>query len=398
MATIAKPFLAGLAIATMVVSPMTFAADTTGVTEDTIKIGVPGPFTGDASSYAAAEIGITAYYKWVNDQGGIHGRKIVPIQIDTACSEVAGIAAIKKLIHDNKVFLINGVSCSGVGLAVKPIVIQEKVPLVISQAVNQNISAPASPYIFHGVPTSADAARSIVDFAVSAPGELKLAIVSHSNEWGKGYRDPQVEYLKNEYDMEPMLDLAMERGSTFATPQVLKIRSSEANFVILNLYEVETAIFLQEARKYGLDIPMMGGYGTNLQDISERTANFEAVKNYCVLHQFVGLLGSPEMARWGEMIHEYYPDEELTAFSFTGIGSAIAVVEALKNAGRELTREKFIAEMDKLRNFRTDVLAGAVTFTPDDHQGVKQSAVACFVAGEPALLQSWGVALNTASK
>ena len=47
-----------------------------GVTPTTIKIGVMGPFTGNASSYSKAEIGLDAYYKWVNDQGGINCHKV----------------------------------------------------------------------------------------------------------------------------------------------------------------------------------------------------------------------------------------------------------------------------------------------------------------------------------
>ena len=51
------------------------ASDTTGLTDTTIKVGVMGPFTGNASSYSKTQIGLMAYFKHINDQGGIHGRK-----------------------------------------------------------------------------------------------------------------------------------------------------------------------------------------------------------------------------------------------------------------------------------------------------------------------------------
>jgi branched-chain amino acid transport system substrate-binding protein len=366
------------------------AADTTGVTGNTIKIGVPGPFSGDASSYSKAEIGIHAYFDYVNDHGGINGRKIVVDEVDTGCDETKGITAVKKLIYEDKVFLIDGISCSGVGLAVKPIVLAAKVPLVIAQAVNQNISQPVEPYIFHAVPTSYDAARSIIDFAMSRPGPHKIAIVSHSNEWGKGYHDPEVAYLRDKYGLAPTIDLAMERGSVDATPQVLKIKNSGADFMILNLYETETAIFLRDAYKYGLTIPSIGGYGTDLEDTLKRVGNLDAVKDYYVLNMFVGRLDSPAMKKWGEMIHKYYPNEELTAFSFVGLGSAIVTAHALQACGRDVTRERFIAEMNKIRDFKTGVLASDVSFTPQDHQGAKKSAVAGFLNGKVTLFASWG--------
>lgn len=387
--TLLAALLAGLATAAQAI-----AADTTGVTDTTIKIGLPGPFTGNASSYSKSQIGMHAYYRSVNDAGGIHGRKLEIIEVDDACSEVKGITAVKNLIYEQKVFLINGISCSGVGLAIKPMVIEAKVPFVINQAVNQNISQPVSPYIFHAVPTSYDAGASIVDFIKSNPKLKNIAIVSHTNEWGMGYKTPQLEYMEKKYNMKPMLDLAMERGSTDATPQVLKIRSSGIDAIILNLYEAETAIFLRDAAKYGLKLPVLSGYATDLENTLKRVGSLEPVKNYHVLHMFVGTLDSPEMAKWGAIIKKYYPNEELTAFSFVGLGSAIVTVEALKRAGRDLTREKFIAEMEKLHNFKTGVLAGPVTFTPEDHQGAKTSAVATFVDGKPTLFRSWGKQLS----
>lgn len=381
-------------LAALSTSGPSIAADNTGVTETTIKIGIPGPFTGNASSYSKAQIGMHAYYNSVNAAGGVNGRKLEIVEADDACSEVKGISAIRDLIYEQKVFLINGVSCSGVGMAIKPIVIESKTPFVIAHAVNQTISAPVTPYIFHAVPTSYDAAVSIVDFVLSNPAHKKIAVVSHSNEWGQGYKNPELELMKKKYNITPLLDLAMERGSTDATPQVLQIRSSGADIAILNLYEAETAIFLRDAAKYGLKIPMMGGYATDLENTLKRAGSLDLVKNYYVLHMFVGTLDSAAMAKWGEIIKKYYPNESLTAFSFVGIGSAIATVEALKKAGRDLTREKFIAEMNKLRNFKTGILAGGLTFTPEDHQGAKVSAIAGFVDGKPTLFKSWGTRLE----
>ncbi|HIE20217.1 MAG TPA: branched-chain amino acid ABC transporter substrate-binding protein, partial [Rhodospirillales bacterium] len=59
------------------------AGETTGLTDTTIKVGVMGPFTGNASSYSKTQIGLMAYFKHINDQGGINGRKFDIIQEDT---------------------------------------------------------------------------------------------------------------------------------------------------------------------------------------------------------------------------------------------------------------------------------------------------------------------------
>ena len=130
------------------------AQDRTGVTDTSIKIGVPGPLTGPNASFGAAIYGIEAYYKYVNEKGGVHGRKIEIILGDHACNEAKGVAVAKKLISQDQVFLINGGVCSGVALAMRPVIEEAGVPWVVSTAVNQKISTPVAKNIFHASQTS----------------------------------------------------------------------------------------------------------------------------------------------------------------------------------------------------------------------------------------------------
>lgn len=391
-----KHMLAILTIITIscALSMQVLADDTTGITNDTIKIGIMGPFTGNASSYSKAEMGLMAYYKEINEQGGINGRTIEVVQEDTGCSEAKGIAAAKKLIYQDKVFMLHGNSCSGAALAMKPTIQEAGIPWVIAHAVNANLTTPVVKNIFHGVPTSLSSGTSMADFAMSKPGTTKIAIVAHSNEWAKGYRDPAVDLLKNKYNVEPILDLTMERGSADSTPQVLKIKKSDAQFVLAILYEAETAIFLRDAHKFGLDIPIMGGYGTDLENTLKRVGDIKICKNYFVLHTFIDSIEGPLMAKWVDLVKKYYPEIPPTAFTYISIGSGIAVAKALKAAGTDLTRESFIAELNNIRDLNTECLAGRITWTPTDHVGVKENAVAGFVDGKPTIFKSWGKKLK----
>src|SRR5262249_61978245 len=104
------------------------AADTTGVTDKSIKIGMFGPITGPASVAAKALYGAVAVYKDINDHGGINGRKLDLVIEDDGCDANKGIAAAKKLISQDKVFLLHGAYCSAVALAIRPEI--EKLPSV----------------------------------------------------------------------------------------------------------------------------------------------------------------------------------------------------------------------------------------------------------------------------
>jgi branched-chain amino acid transport system substrate-binding protein len=365
------------------------AAAQDGVTATTIKIGVMAPLTGNASSYSKAQIGLDAYYKWVNDQGGIHGRKIETVLEDYACDSTKGVAAVKKLIHQDKVFMLHGNSCSAVAMAIKPIVVEAGIPWVIAHAANPAISTPPVKNIFHGVPVGKTMGVAMGQFVASKPGLSRVAIISHTDDWAKSYCAPATEYLASK-QIKPALEVAFERGQADSTAQTLRIKQANPDFVIACLYEAETAIFLKDMKKYAVNVPVMGTAGTDLENTLKRVGDLDTVANYYVPHMYADNLDGPRLKKFVDILKKYYPNETVSAFSLISMGGGAAVVEALKRAGRDLTRDKLIAELDRTKGFETGVLAGAITWSPGDRDGVKEVAVAGFVKGKPTVLKSWG--------
>jgi len=369
------------------------ADETTGLTDTTIKVGVMGPFTGNASSYSKTQIGLMAYFKHINDQGGINGRKFDIVQEDTACAPAKGIAAAKKLVHQDEVFYLHGNSCSGVAMAVKPTVAPTGIPWIIAHAVNPKISMPVNEKksIFHGVPAGPAYGSTMGKFVMSKPGVKRVAMVTHTNDWAKAYCDPAIEVIKAAGG-EIIEELALERGQTDATAQVLKLKQAKPDFILGCLYEAETVIFLRDAKKYGVRIPVMGTAGTDLENTLERLGDPDAVKDYYVLHAFVDKVDGPKMKKWNDIILKYYPNETITGFSAVSMASGVAAVKALNAAGRDLTRSKFIAALDNIQGLETGILACDITWTSTDRHGCKKSAVAGFVDGHPTVMSAWGKA------
>ena len=365
--------------------------ETEGLTDSAIKVGVMGPFTGNASSYSKTQIGLMAYFKHINDQGGIHGRKFEMIAEDTACAPAKGIAAAKKLVHQDKVFYLHGNSCSGVAMAVKPTVAPTGIPWIIAHAVNPKISMPVNEKksIYHGVPAGHAYGSTMGKFVMSKPNTKRIAMVTHTNDWAKAYCDPAIKVIK-ENGGEIIEELALERGQTDATAQVLKLKKANPDFVLGCLYEAETVIFLRDMKKYGVRVPVMGTAGTDLENTLERLGDLEAVKDYYVLHAFVDKVDGPKMKKWNDIILKYNPNETITGFSAVSMASGVAAVKALNAAGRDLTRSKFIAELDKISGLTTGILACDITWTSTDRHGCKKSAVAGFVDGQPTVLSAWG--------
>lgn len=365
------------------------AADVPGVTKDTIKIGVISPMTGSAAIFGKSAFGVEALYKQINDQGGIHGRKIELVREDDNCDPARGLAAMKKLVSQDQVFAINGIACSGVAMAVKQEIVKTDVPLMIMSAATDALSVPTVPNVFQAVPTTSVVGRTMIDFAMSKPGVEKIAFVSHSDDWGKSNRDPAVDQLKTKYSKSPILDMTMERGSNDATPQILQIRNSGAQAVVLMMYPAEVAIFVRDAAKYGLNIPILCPMTTSLEDVRDRAGGLPAVKNVYAFFPFIDAFDSDTMVKWSNLIKKYYPNERTESFSFLGMGSAATAIEALKRAGPDLTRAKFVDALNRIKDFETGVMSAPVTLTAEDHGGIKGGAMATFRDGKVVVLKSW---------
>jgi branched-chain amino acid transport system substrate-binding protein len=390
----------GLALLALASGPgPTGAENTQGITDTTIKIGNIGPYTGDASSFSALNYGPTAYFRYINSQGGVHGRKFEIVTADDACKETTGIAAAKKLIHQDKVFMLVVHPCSGVAMAAKPTIVEDGLPW-IGVSANPKLTTPTVPNMFHVTYTGIYSGRAMARFALSRPNAKKIVIVEHTNDWAKGYCDPATAAMK-EQGIEPVMRLALERGSTDATAQSLKIKSAGADFVLGCLYEAELAILLRDLHKYGVSVPVIGALGADFESTHKRVNNPAAMKNFYLPYQFKAPMGSPEMKKWEDMFVKYLEKSELpengvpTNFYYFGLPIAVVTVEAFKRAGPNPSREKFIAAMETLKDFDTGVLADKVTITKDNHVGVHNMfAVGLDEGGKQTVFTAWGKPLQ----
>jgi len=379
------------ALIAMVVGLAAGAQDRTGVIDTAIKIGVQGPLSGPNASFGAAVYGIQAYYQYVNEKGGVHGRKIEVILGDTACNEAKGVAVAKKFISQDQVFLINGGVCSGVALAMRPVIEESGVPWVVSTAVNQKISSPLAKNIFHASQTSEAAGIGLAGFMLSKPGTKKIGIIAHTNEWSKGYRDPMVTHLKAT-GITPVAEVTLERGQTDATAQVLRLKEADLDFVVAILYEPEIVVLLRDAYKLGLKAPKIGSLGADFLNTEKRLGSREPMENFYQLFQYKDLIDGPGMKHAREIIEPRLPaGEKVTDFTFYGPGSSVAVVHVLEKIGRDLSREKFIAEMENLKDFDTGMIAGKLSYSPTNHQGAKQLYTIGYDAnGKIIVYEAWG--------
>ena len=114
-------------------------------------------------------------------------------------------------------------------------------------------------------------------FASTKPGTKRVAIISHSDDWGKSHLDPQLAKLKAA-GIEAVETAHLERGQVDATSQVLRIKNANPDFVIANLYPPELTAYLRDAYKFGLRAPVVTTQGVSVEDMVKRVGIPQATK------------------------------------------------------------------------------------------------------------------------
>ena len=365
-----------LAMATLLVAgfaTLATAAEVPGVTKDEIKIGAFGPLTGPVYMYGKLAMnGLDALIDKVNQGGGIHGRKLKLIREDDSCKPEAAIAAVRKLIYEHKVFMINGGACSNSTLAAKPEVVKAGIPFVVNSAVADGISTPPSPSIFTTQLTATIESRAQVKYALEQKAK-KIAVVAQHDAWGKARYEPLMTALK-EQGIKPVADEEMTVDQNDGTAQALRLTQAGADAVLLVVYPKPAAVLIRDSVKLGYK-PLWIGQ-TAIQDLPQLQ---EQVGLQGALDKLVSITAipshpdDPEMAEWRERLKKLFPNDALSVFNLMGIGSGAVVVEALKRAGPDLTREKFLQAMGGIKNLKTGMYPGPITCNPPASHQCNQS-------------------------
>ncbi|MGH7102607.1 MAG: ABC transporter substrate-binding protein [Acetobacteraceae bacterium] len=392
---------AALAVLLLLATPFAAeaAGNTQGISPTTIKIGMLGPYSGVDSVFNPLDYGPAAYLRAINAEGGVHGRKFDIIFADGACNETKGIAATKKLIYQDKVFMIMGSPCSGVTMAIKPMLVETGVPWMGLSA-NPHIAIPTSPGIFAAGYNGVASGDAMARFAMSKPGVKKIALVMHSNDWAHGYCDPAADYIKS-HGGSVVATTIMESGATDATAQVLRIKASGAQAVMACLYQPTLVVFLRAMHTYGMHIPVLGALGADFDQVVHDVGVTAAKQVFFQPYQFQAPLGEGPLKKFHDIFVKYLSKSELPAsgvptnFYYFGVPVAIVTVKAFELAGPHPTRESWIKAVESLKQFQTEVFADTETFSATDHVGVeKMNAVGLDADGKETIYKTWGVPIE----
>ena len=344
-----------------------------GVTDTTITLGaildITGPVASTGEPYLA---GIKNYIQFVNDNGGINGRQII-LQVEDDEYQVDKALNAYRKLKDEGIFAILGQIGSSIFGALEPEINEEQIVLFGPiQATQQQANNPFTFNMATGSGTEIDIAVQHILASHQGSDIPKVAFFATDNA-------AAIEYamaLENKAaggDFEIVLDERIPSGDSDLTSQIMRLKQSGADFVIKSSTTSHFISYLRDAHRLGAsDIPVLGGKIGVSATIAESVGR-EAYENFLAMHAYSPYDGEgPGLEELREVAESYNVNPNvLRDLSYVqGWTTAKVFVEALERTGRDLTRDRFLQQIESITNFDTGGLSPAISFGPNDHEGV----------------------------
>lgn len=340
-----------------------------GVTDSTITLGMSAPFSGPNGAYGEdMRQTIQAYFEQVNKGGGVNGRKLQLVALDDGYETERAVANTRSLINEKNAFaLLSFYGSSPTTEAMNSVFGPAKVPLVgtISGAatLRQPIQANAnSRYMFHVRASYADETEAIVNQMASI-GLRSIAVFYQNDGFGKAGLDGVTAALKK-HNLIPSAIGTIERNSLDVGAAVQSIAKTNPQAVVMVTLYKPTAAFVRAMKRAGQN-PMfmtLSPVGTEqlLQELGPeaRGIGISQVVPY----------------PWNDTVPVVRDYQKLAAkpgnYSYYGLEAyltARTMVEGLRRAGRDLTRDKLVSTLETLSNI--DLGGYRMNYSPTARHG-----------------------------
>ncbi len=357
IAKIAGKGLVWLCLMTLGLIPsLALAANDPGITNDSILLGSYQPMTGNESTYFRMGKGADVWYKYINEQGGVNGRKIIFKMVDDTYNPSRTKVVVKEFIERDKVFAIANPLGSAPTAAVIDYVVENKVPLIgAGTGAAKNVEFP-SKYVFPLYPSYFTEGQQLVRFAKEQLGGKKVVLLYQNDPSGKTHLDG-IKSVLGTYGVTLAVAEPYEKGELDVSSQVIKMKNANPDVVICSCAPEHAAKFFTEKQKLGWKVPVEVVFFGQSPKVLE-LAGKEAVEGA----YFTSIFRKPDspdpqMQQFVKLLKKYYPNEEPDAIHMWGYAGAQVVTEAFKRMGRDnITRDRFVEALESIKGWKGSLI------------------------------------------
>ncbi|MEJ2718377.1 MAG: ABC transporter substrate-binding protein [Deltaproteobacteria bacterium] len=376
-----------LVVATMVLllTGTAFSAGVPGVTDKEVVVGVTTPLSGPAALWGVTGQGMKAWADYINDKGGVYGRKIQVILKDDGYNPTRALANLQDM--KGKCFAVCGLLGSAICNAAKDFFPENKTLLVTAYGnvrIWANQPREKLKYVFIAYPDYEDEAEYITKYGITKLGTKKIALFYQNDDYG---RTAMAGVKKALADMPGKAKLVgtipYEVTERSLSSHALKLKQTGADTLIVYTTPTHGALILKEIAKIGYHPKRMTTF-TLGDPIMYRIAGKVWEGTYIAAPGNSGIPGSDPAADAAvKILLKYNPKlkgkEYLALF---GAVSMMHLVEGLKNAGKNLTPDSFVKGMEKIKDWKPEGIGAPVTYGPDRRQGVNASRMGVAKGGK----------------
>lgn len=344
-----------------------------GVSDMSITIGMSAPMSGPNGAYGQdMRQVITGYFDQLNKSGGINGRRLTLVSLDDGYETDRTVANTRKLIEESRVFaLLQYYGSTPTTQAMNDVFGPARVPLVgtisgadsIRQSPKDN---PNNRYMFNVRASYADETAAMVNQLISLRVN-NIAVFYQNDGFGKSGLDGVAAALKR-HNLAPSAVGAVERNSLDVTAAAKAIAKATPQAVIMVTLYKPTAAFVREMRKLGQNPQFLTLSPVGAEQLAKELGDDARGIGISQVMPYPFIDTAPVVRDYQRLMQGM----KSTAYTYYGIEAYVTarvMVEAIRKAGREITRDKLVEALEGMKN--ADVGGYRVNFSPNDHSGSK---------------------------
>jgi len=351
-----------------------------GVTDKEIKLGNTGPYSGPASSYSAVPKSQVAYWKMINDQGGINGRMINFISYDDGYTPPKTVEMVRKLVEEDQVLLVASPLGTPTNSAIWHYMNQKKVPqLFVATGATKWDDPKGHPWTIGWQPNYQSEGRIYATYILKEKPTGKIGVLYQNDDFGKDYLKGVKDGLGDKASMI-IVEATYETTDPTVDSQVVDMKAKGVDVFVNTAIPKFAAQAIRKAAEIGWKpLHILSSIGNSV-GATLKPAGFENAKD--IVSDFY--LKDPSDPKWKDdagfktwvaFMDKYMPDADKSdAGNIAGSSLAAMTAQVLKQCGDELTRENVMKQAANLHDVTVPMLLPGITAntSPTDFAPLKE--------------------------
>jgi branched-chain amino acid transport system substrate-binding protein len=358
-----------------------------GVTDSEIKIGNTGPYSGPLSNASPIPLSMAAYFKKINAEGGVNGRKINFISYDDAYSPPKTVEQTRKLVESDQVLFTAGQIGTPTNSAIWHYMNEKKVPHLFPGTGATKWDDPKGHPWTMGFFVSYQAeGRIYAAYILKEKPDAKIAVLYQNDDFGKDYLKGLIDGLGDKAASMIKVKASYETLDAGVDSQIVEMKASGCDLLFTVAIPKFGAMAIRKVAEIGWKpLHILNGIASSV-GVTLKPAGLENATGIITSNSFKDATdpawqNDAGYKEWASFMDEYYPNGD-KADSQTAYGQSIGqtTVQVLKQCGDELTRENVMKEAANLHNLELPMLLPGITIntSPTNFAPIRQAQMRRF--------------------